>query len=92
MLILILFRTQAGFFDRFAEEKKEQEKQWKRMKLGFYMFGIGGVGFSAYSLYELAQPEFDADGELVLDEIEDVLTSCVCRQSNHRRVQRFTAI
>lgn len=46
-----------------VDEKKEQEKQWKRMKLGFYMFGIGGVGFSAYSLYELAQPELDSDGE-----------------------------
>lgn len=46
-----------------TEEKKEQEKQWKRMKLGFYMFGIFGVGFSGYSLFELAQPEYDAEGE-----------------------------
>lgn len=42
------------------------------MKLGFYMFGIFGVGFGGYSLYELAQPELDAEGRPIADEFSDL--------------------
>lgn len=42
------------------------------MKLGFYMFGIFGVGFGGYSLYELAQPELDAEGRPITDEFSDL--------------------
>jgi mitochondrial import inner membrane translocase subunit TIM50 len=36
------------------------------------MFGIFGVGFGGYSLYELAQPELDADGKPIADEFSDL--------------------
>lgn len=77
------------------EEKKEQEKQWKRMKLGFYLFGFGGVGFSVYSLYELAQPEIDAEGERWnwCYKSKRILNSYLTfRQPDERRIQWFANI
>lgn len=44
------------FLSFVEEEKKEQDKQWKRMKLGFYFFGVSVVGFGVYTIYELGQP------------------------------------
>lgn len=61
-------------FPSFAEEKKEQDKQWKRMKLGFYLFGIGGAGFGLYTIYELGQPEKDAEGRDIEDEFSHLPT------------------
>jgi mitochondrial import inner membrane translocase subunit TIM50 len=55
----------------FAEEKKEQDKQWKRMKLGFYFFGISMGGMGAWTLYDMGQPERDSEGR----EIEDEFTN-----------------
>lgn len=57
-----------------AEEKKEQDKQWKRMKLGFYLFGVGGAGFGLYTIYELGQPEKDAEGRDIEDEFSHLPT------------------
>lgn len=58
----------------FVEEKKEQDKQWKRMKLGFYLFGISAGGFGIYTIYELGQPEKDADGRIIEDEFSHLPT------------------
>jgi mitochondrial import inner membrane translocase subunit TIM50 len=56
------------------DEKKEQEKQWKRMKLGFYLFGISAGGFGIYTIYELGQPERDAEGRIIEDEFSHLPT------------------
>jgi len=56
------------------EEKKEQDKQWKHMKLGFYLFGVSAVGFGAWTIYELGQPERDAEGRIVEDEFSHLPT------------------
>lgn len=61
-------------FNMIPEEKKEQDKQWKRMKLGFYLFGVSGVGFGIWTIYELGQPEKDADGNFVEDEFSNLPT------------------
>lgn len=65
-------------FTRFivgiAEEKKEQDKQWKRMKLGFYLFGVSAGGFGVYTIWELGQPEKDAEGRIIEDEFSHLPT------------------
>lgn len=50
----------------FLEEKKEQDKQWKRMKLGFYFFGTSAAGFGIVSLYELAQVNNNSKMSLII--------------------------
>lgn len=57
-----------------VEDKKEQEKQWKRMKLSFYLFGVFGAGFGMYTIYELGQPERDAEGKIIDDEFSHLPT------------------
>lgn len=51
-----------------AEEKKEQDKQWKRMKLGFYLFGFGMTGMGSMMLYDMGKPEVDSEGNVIEDE------------------------
>lgn len=50
------------------EEEKNKQKEWKRMKLGFYVFGVGGFGMGIWSLWELGQPERSPDGRDLEDE------------------------
>jgi import inner membrane translocase subunit TIM50 len=56
------------------EEKKEQDKQWKRMKLSFYFFSLSMGGMGIWSLYELAQPEKDSEGKDIDDEFSHLPT------------------
>lgn len=44
------------------------------MKLGFYLFGFSGAGFGIWSIYELGQPERDADGQIIEDEFSHLPT------------------
>jgi mitochondrial import inner membrane translocase subunit TIM50 len=38
------------------------------MKLGFYLFGVGMTGMGGWVLWDMAQPEVDADGKVIEDE------------------------
>lgn len=60
--------------DAFAEEKKEHDKQWKRMKLGFYFFGVSGAAFGVWTIFELGQPERDSEGRIIEDEFSHLPT------------------
>jgi import inner membrane translocase subunit TIM50 len=57
-----------------SEEKKEQDKQWKRMKLGFYVFGVGMGGMGGWTLYDMGQPERDGEGQIIEDEYSNLPT------------------
>lgn len=61
-------------FFYILEEKKEQAKQWKHMKLGFYVFGLSMGGMGIWSLYEMAQPELDSEGKEIEDEYSHLPT------------------
>lgn len=50
------------------EQSDEKEKAWKRMKLGFYVFGVGIGGSLVWAVYEFGSPELDGDGNVVEDE------------------------
>ncbi|XP_070507679.1 mitochondrial import inner membrane translocase subunit TIM50-C-like [Chironomus tepperi] len=56
------------------DEKKEQAKQWRNMKLGFYVFGLSMGGMGIWSLYEMAQPELDSEGKEIEDEYSHLPT------------------
>ncbi|XP_031638584.1 mitochondrial import inner membrane translocase subunit TIM50-C [Contarinia nasturtii] len=50
------------------DEKKEQEQSWKRMKLGFYVFGVSTVIGAVWVVVDLGAPEKDSDGRVIEDE------------------------
>jgi len=50
------------------EEKKEQESSWKRMKLGFVVFGVSASMFCGWIIYDLGAPEMDENGVEIEDE------------------------
>ncbi|XP_065364880.1 mitochondrial import inner membrane translocase subunit TIM50-C-like [Calliphora vicina] len=50
------------------EDAKENEKAWKRMKLGFAVFGGSGVALAVWAVYEFGKPEVDIDGHIIEDE------------------------
>ncbi|XP_017009371.2 mitochondrial import inner membrane translocase subunit TIM50-C [Drosophila takahashii] len=53
---------------REEEEAKENERAWKRMKLGFAIFGGGGVAAGFWAVYEFGKPEVDPNGQTIEDE------------------------
>ncbi|EDV45677.1 mitochondrial import inner membrane translocase subunit TIM50-C [Drosophila erecta] len=53
---------------REEEEAKENERAWKRMKLGFAIFGGGGVAAGLWAVYEFGKPELDPNGQTIEDE------------------------
>ena len=53
------------------EDFKENEKAWKRMKLGFAIFGGSGVALAIWSVYEFGKPEVDTDGQKIDDEFSN---------------------
>ncbi|XP_011206333.2 mitochondrial import inner membrane translocase subunit TIM50-C isoform X2 [Bactrocera dorsalis] len=50
------------------EEAKENEKAWKRMKIGFAVFGGSGIALAIWAVYEFGKPEVDAEGQVIEDE------------------------
>ncbi|XP_050328155.1 mitochondrial import inner membrane translocase subunit TIM50-C-like isoform X2 [Bactrocera neohumeralis] len=50
------------------EEAKENEKAWKRMKIGFAVFGGSGLALAIWAVYEFGKPEVDAEGQVIEDE------------------------
>ncbi|XP_067642391.1 mitochondrial import inner membrane translocase subunit TIM50-C-like [Eurosta solidaginis] len=50
------------------EEAKENEKAWKRMKIGFAVFGGSGIALVVWAVYEFGKPEVDAEGQVIEDE------------------------
>ncbi|XP_036317704.1 mitochondrial import inner membrane translocase subunit TIM50-C [Rhagoletis pomonella] len=50
------------------EEAKENEKAWKRMKIGFGVFGGSGIALVVWAVYEFGKPEVDAEGQVIEDE------------------------
>lgn len=50
------------------EEAKENEKAWKRMKIGFAVFGVSGIALAIWAVYEFGKPEVDAEGQVIEDE------------------------
>ncbi|XP_043648859.1 mitochondrial import inner membrane translocase subunit TIM50-B [Drosophila teissieri] len=50
------------------EEMKEMERAWRRMKLGFGLFGIGGLLFSFWAIYYFGKPALDEQGNEVIDD------------------------
>ncbi|XP_073830609.1 mitochondrial import inner membrane translocase subunit TIM50-C-like [Musca autumnalis] len=50
------------------EEAKENEKAFKRMKVGFAVFAGAGGALLVWSVYEFGKPEVDADGNIIEDE------------------------
>ncbi|XP_004527147.1 mitochondrial import inner membrane translocase subunit TIM50-C [Ceratitis capitata] len=50
------------------EEAKENEKAWKRMKIGFAVFGGSGIALVVWAVYEFGKPEIDAEGQIIEDE------------------------
>ncbi|XP_054730534.1 mitochondrial import inner membrane translocase subunit TIM50-C-like [Anastrepha obliqua] len=50
------------------EEAKENEKAWKRMKIGFGVFAGSGIAFAIWAVYEFGKPEVDAEGQDIEDE------------------------
>ncbi|XP_039960620.1 mitochondrial import inner membrane translocase subunit TIM50-C-like isoform X1 [Bactrocera tryoni] len=50
------------------EEAKENEKAWKRMKIGFSVFGGSGLALAIWAVYEFGKPEVDAEGQVIEDE------------------------
>ncbi|EDV38928.1 uncharacterized protein Dana_GF25046 [Drosophila ananassae] len=54
------------------EELQEMERAWKRMKLGFGIFGIGGLLFSFWAIYYFGKPAVDENGNEVLDEFSQL--------------------
>ncbi|XP_037725256.1 mitochondrial import inner membrane translocase subunit TIM50-C [Drosophila subpulchrella] len=53
---------------REEEEAKENERAWKRMKLGFAIFGGGGVAAGLWAVYEFGKPEVDPNGQTIEDD------------------------
>ncbi|EDW65442.1 mitochondrial import inner membrane translocase subunit TIM50-C [Drosophila virilis] len=53
---------------REEDEAKENERAWKRMKLGFAIFGGGGIATVLWGIYKFGQPERDAEGQTIEDE------------------------
>ncbi|SPP86914.1 mitochondrial import inner membrane translocase subunit TIM50-C [Drosophila guanche] len=53
---------------REEEETKENERAWKRMKLGFAVFGGGAIVGGFWALYEFGKPDVDPNGQTIEDE------------------------
>lgn len=60
--------TERARKNKEEEDAKENEKAWKRMKLGFAIFGGSGVALITWAVYEFGKPEIDADGQVIEDE------------------------
>ncbi|KAH8257880.1 hypothetical protein KR038_002403, partial [Drosophila bunnanda] len=56
---------------RDEEEAKENERAWKRMKLGFAIFGGGGLATALWAVYEFGKPQVDENGQVIEDELMD---------------------
>ncbi|TDG40851.1 hypothetical protein AWZ03_012733 [Drosophila navojoa] len=56
---------------REEDEAKENERAWKRMKLGFAIFGGGGIATVLWGVYKFGQPEVDSEGQIIEDEFID---------------------
>lgn len=55
-------------FDEDAERIKQNQRQWKMMKISFIAFGIA-MTFAGFSVvYEVSKPMYDEEGKLVKDE------------------------
>ncbi|XP_017864463.1 PREDICTED: mitochondrial import inner membrane translocase subunit TIM50-B [Drosophila arizonae] len=54
------------------EELREMERAWKRMKIGFGVFGIGGVIFSFWAIYFFGKPSLDEQGNELADEFSSL--------------------
>ncbi|XP_055602087.1 mitochondrial import inner membrane translocase subunit TIM50-C-like [Uranotaenia lowii] len=50
------------------EDKKEKESSWKRMKLGFVVFGASMTALSVYIVYIFGAPDRDHEGNIIEDE------------------------
>ncbi|XP_037934547.1 mitochondrial import inner membrane translocase subunit TIM50-C [Teleopsis dalmanni] len=51
-----------------AEDKAENEKAWKRMKMGFAIFGGASIAVGLWAMYEFGKPDVDTDGKVIEDE------------------------
>lgn len=50
------------------EDKKEKEGSWKRMKIGFAVFGVSSIGMGIWSVWAFGAPEVDENGKDIVDE------------------------
>ncbi|XP_075159034.1 mitochondrial import inner membrane translocase subunit TIM50-C-like [Haematobia irritans] len=50
------------------EEAKENEKAFKRMKIGFAVFAGAGGALIVWAVYEFGKPEVDPEGNIIEDE------------------------
>ncbi|KAJ6635307.1 Mitochondrial import inner membrane translocase subunit TIM50-C [Pseudolycoriella hygida] len=50
------------------EDRKEKESSWKRMKLGFVVFGVSASMLCGWIIYDLGSPEKDENGMEIEDE------------------------
>lgn len=50
------------------ESKKEKESSWRRMKIGFAIFGASASFFGVWIVYEFGSPETGPDGKFIEDE------------------------
>lgn len=57
------------------DAKKEKESSWKRMKLGFVVFGVSVTMFSAYTVYIFGAPDRDPEGNPIEDEFTQLPTA-----------------
>lgn len=57
------------------EAKKEKESSWKRMKLGFVVFGVSVTMFSAYTVWIFGAPDRDPEGNPIEDEFTQLPTA-----------------
>uniref|UniRef100_A0A1I8Q899 Mitochondrial import inner membrane translocase subunit TIM50 n=1 Tax=Stomoxys calcitrans TaxID=35570 RepID=A0A1I8Q899_STOCA len=53
------------------EEAKENEKAFKRMKVGFAVFAGAGGALIIWSVYEFGKPEVDPEGNIIEDEFSN---------------------
>lgn len=56
------------------ESKKEKESSWKRMKLGFIVFGASVTAFSIYTVVIFGAPDQDPEGNVIEDEFSQLPT------------------
>ncbi|XP_055542402.1 mitochondrial import inner membrane translocase subunit TIM50-C-like [Wyeomyia smithii] len=56
------------------ETKKEKESSWKRMKLGFIIFGVSVTAFAIYTVFIFGAPDQDPEGNVIEDEFSKLPT------------------
>lgn len=54
------------------ESRKEKESSWKRMKLGFAVFGASSAILVAWAVYDFGSPEHDENGKIIEDEFSQM--------------------